>query len=210
MKPFWHPKRILRRDAHPTRIKSSVATFNALPSFVHPMRMKPQKGLAASASYNSVTCPTCTKAISLPRGQRVPLGPTQKKAAQVSLCCRPSLQSKEPFERASRNDSVDVKKCFVVAGFTFLQNPRFLQSFWSHLVEHCLRASILYQAGSQQPFRLTTCHLRKTVASRHQSTKLEAIGAGNWSKNWLCSMSDRNYNDDVSMTVNIQAKDSHP
>lgn len=113
---FWHPKRILRRDAHPTRIKSSVATFNALPSFVRPMRMKPQKGLAASASYNSVTSPTCTKAVSLPRGQRVPLGPTQKKAAQVSLCCRPSLQSKEPFERASRNDSVDAKNVSCLRG----------------------------------------------------------------------------------------------
>ena len=97
------------------------------------------------------------------------------------------------------------QKCFVFAGFTFLQNLRFFQSFWSHLVEHCLRASILYQAGSQQPFRLTTCIWGK------QGPKLEAIGAGNWSKNWLCSMSDRNYNEvDVSMSVNIQAKDSHP
>ncbi len=64
-----------------------------------------------------------------------------------------------------------------------------LQSFWSsHLVEHGLRASILYQAGSQQPFRLTTCHLRgKQVFSGHQYRKLEAIGAGIWSKNWLSS-----------------------
>ena len=32
---------------------------------------------------------------------------TQKKAAQDSLFCRPSLLSKEPFERASRNDSIN-------------------------------------------------------------------------------------------------------